>query len=221
MNINTKSYWDNRFSSGDWESKKGRRQTKCFAKSQICHIPISRDFDGTLLDFGCGLGDAFPIYRSAFPKARLIGVDISDSAVESCRSQYGTIADFFQGDASSILYADIVIASNVLEHLYDDVGVARALLNKCKALFITVPYRERHPLHSEHINSYETDHFRELGQYRYCIFASPGWSQYGRKLWFDVYAKNVARLLLGRPVVRRATQIMFMFLDPPPETPSL
>ncbi|MDX8412753.1 MAG: hypothetical protein R8J85_01570 [Mariprofundales bacterium] len=74
-NINTKAYWDDRFSSGDWEEKRGRWQTESFAKGQIEHLKISSDFKGTILDFGCGLGDAMPIYRQSFPLAKLIGMD--------------------------------------------------------------------------------------------------------------------------------------------------
>ena len=68
-NINTKTYWDKRFSTGDWEDKEGRRQTKGFTQSQMRHIDIDKNFNATLLDFGCGLGDAIPVYRKYYPKA--------------------------------------------------------------------------------------------------------------------------------------------------------
>ena len=76
MNINTKSYWDKRFVSGDWEQKQGRSQTRNFAISQIPKLSIDREFSGILLDFGCGLGDALPIYKKFYPKAKLMGIDI-------------------------------------------------------------------------------------------------------------------------------------------------
>jgi hypothetical protein len=40
ININTKTYWDRRFSSGDWELKKGRKQTTLFALSQAAILDI-------------------------------------------------------------------------------------------------------------------------------------------------------------------------------------
>ena len=62
-NINTKEYWEKRFSTGDWEKSKGKTQTEDFAKSQVKYLNISKNFSGTILDFGCGLGDAFPVYK--------------------------------------------------------------------------------------------------------------------------------------------------------------
>ncbi|MCW5558497.1 MAG: hypothetical protein KIT22_11790, partial [Verrucomicrobiae bacterium] len=93
-NINTREYWDARFASGDWELKDGRSQTAGFARAQIPRFGIPDDFAGTLVDFGCGLGDSFPLYRRQFPRARLVGVEISESAVASCQSRYGGLAEF-------------------------------------------------------------------------------------------------------------------------------
>jgi SAM-dependent methyltransferase len=214
QNINTRRYWENRFASGDWELKRGRWQTESFAKGQVRHLGIGKEFEGTLLDFGCGLGDAIPIYRKHFPKAKLIGVDISQSAIDICKEMYGTEARFLQGDHNSVPQVDIIIASNVFEHLTDDRNVARHLLSKCNSLYIVVPYREW-PLSSgfEHVNSYDTNYFQELGKYTYDIFPCVGWSAYGFKaLWYGTYFKNIFRLLSGRPLCRRQMQIIFKFI---------
>jgi 16S rRNA G1207 methylase RsmC len=61
MNINTKQYWEERFGSGDWEKKGGFSQSTQLCLSQIPILEISKDFDGLLLDFGCGAG---AIHRS-------------------------------------------------------------------------------------------------------------------------------------------------------------
>ena len=53
-NINTRDYWEHRFSSNDWEDNKGRWQTESFAREQIKHLKITSDFHGEILDFGCG-----------------------------------------------------------------------------------------------------------------------------------------------------------------------
>ena len=91
-NINTKAYWDNRFKA-DWEKKSGRSQTADFAKDQIPYFDISSDFDGSILDFGCGLGDAIPIYKKSYPNAKLYGVDISSVGIEKCKKiwKYGRL----------------------------------------------------------------------------------------------------------------------------------
>lgn len=171
MNINTKAYWEERFASGDWEEQHGRLQTRSFAKAQVKYFKIPPSFDGTILDFGCGLGDAIPVYRSAFPNARFIGVDISDSAIDLCRRRYGHIAQFIQGDHTSVPLADIIIASNVFEHLDNDREVAAHLLGKCKDLYIIVPYKEETAPGAEHVNSYDENYFWSVGEYDRCILS--------------------------------------------------
>lgn len=210
-NINTKSYWDNRFSSGDWELKKGRNQTEQFAISQIPKLKIPKEFTGTILDFGCGLGDAFPIYKKAYPNARLIGLDISEEAIKKCKEKYSNIADFIIGDYSITPKVDIIIASNVFEHLTDDISIAKHLLEKCQQLNIIVPYEEKLVSGSEHINSYDKNYFKRIGKYKYKIFASRGWSQYGLNLIYHLYFKNIIKPLFGKPIIKRAKQIIYRF----------
>jgi SAM-dependent methyltransferase len=212
-NINTRSYWEQRFSSGDWEVKQGRWQTENFARGQIPHLQIADNFEGTLLDFGCGLGDAMPIYKENFPKAKLVGIDISQSAIDICREKYGSIASFMQGDYDSVPNVDIIIASNVFEHLADDRKVAKRFLSKCKSLYIVVPYKEW-PLCSEHVNTYDEHYFLELGKYDYKVFPCAGWTHYGIKgLWYHIYFKNIFRFLLRKPLGHRNMQIIFRLSD--------
>lgn len=210
-NINTRNYWENRFSSGDWELCQGRIQTADFAMGQLPHLPIERNFNGTILDFGCGLGDAIPIYKDHFPNAKLIGMDISQSAIDKCMIKYGLIGSFFQGTVENIFDVDVIIASNVLEHLDNDKDIVRALLSKCKQLYIIVPYDEM-PLCSEHINRYREDYFSEFENYDYKIFKCQGWSYFGfMDLYYHVYFKNILRFFLGRPLVHQRKQIIFRF----------
>ena len=116
-NINTKEYWDIRFSTQDWEKKSGRQQTRAFAEEQCKRLNLPKNFDGIITDFGCGLGDAIPIYRKTFPYAVLRGYDISTEAIIKCREVYGSLASFEQGNAEEVKYSDIIISSNVFEHL--------------------------------------------------------------------------------------------------------
>ena len=211
MNINTKNYWEERFATGDWDVKQGREQTRRFALAQVRYLRIPRDFAGTILDFGCGLGDAMPVYRAAYPRASLMGIDISDAAIAQCRTRYGRIARFLQGDHRDVPPVDVIIASNVFEHLSDDLAIARHLLALCADLFIVTPYRETIYPGTEHINSYDEEHFAGLGPCGCQVFCSRGWSQYGWKLWFRVYAKNLLRPVFGRARVTRRKQILFHF----------
>jgi len=210
-NINTKQYWEERFMTGDWEEKGGENQTKQFAESQIKYIELCSNFSGTILDFGCGLGDAMPIYHKAFPDAKLVGIDISEQAIQKCKRKYDSIASFISGDHNSVPNVDVIIASNVFEHLTDDVLIATHLLKKCKQLMIIVPFREQKPLSSEHVNTYAENYFRHIADYKYKIFSSRGWSQYGINLIYHVYFKNILRPLFGKQIVKRAKQIMYIF----------
>jgi SAM-dependent methyltransferase len=208
QNINTIDYWNGRFASGHWETCGGRAQTSAFALAQAELLTTPATFDGTLLDFGCGLGDAFPVYRKRFPFCTLIGVDHSAAAVQRCRDRFGHIASFICGDATSVPKVDIIIASNVFEHLTDDEAVARTLLDRCRELYVFVPYQES-PLCSEHVNRYDEHSFSSLPILESKTFYSRGWSQYGRDLWVGVHLKNLLRPLFGRRRIQRRKQIMF------------
>jgi SAM-dependent methyltransferase len=207
-NINTKEYWDQRFSSGDWENRSGRMQTINFVKGQLPFFRIPQDFRGTIVDFGCGLGDAMDIYKKSFPNADLVGIDISQSAIDKCREKFNSIARFIQGDYKAVPSCDIIIASNVLEHISSDIEIVNTFINKCNELYIIVPYKEW-PLCSEHVNTYDEAYYSSIGNYRWVIFTCVGWSQIRFKLWYNVYFKNIFRKLLRRPIDCQKKQIMF------------
>lgn len=212
-NINTKSYWDKRFNV-DWENRGGREQTVIFIKEQIARFKISPDFDGTILDFGCAMGDAMPVLQQAYPKAKLMGIDISSSAIESAKQKYGDIATFIQGTNEDVPDVDIIISSNVFEHLSNDKVIADSLRKKCKELYIVVPFKEYLPegIVNEHVNSYDDEYYKSLGYNYTCqSYVSEGWSEMGSRLLIDVYFKNLIRPFLGKKLLRRRKQIMFHF----------
>ena len=209
-NINTVEYWDARFASGDWEAKHGRWQTRSFAEKQVELLRLPKTFDGSLLDFGCGLGDAVPVYRKRFPQADLFGCDHSKKAIELCREEYGNMAEFIHGDHDSIPSVDVIISSNVLEHISNDQLIVEKLLHRCSELYVFVPYMQN-PLPPEHVNAYNKDTFSTRAVCEVKVFCTRGYSQYGRALWGGVYLKNLLRPFYGKPLARRKKQIMFRF----------
>jgi SAM-dependent methyltransferase len=210
-NINSIGYWDNRFGSGDWEQKHGSSQTKAFAESQIRYFDLPSDFDGTLLDFGCGLGDSIPVYRKYFPFAKLIGLDFSEKAIELCIKRNGDIAEFVHGDYSSVPKVDIIVASNIFEHLSNDLTIAMHLKSRCRKLFIIVPYKEQIFPGGEHVNSYDEKSFTDMSPAKCIIFRSKGWTQNGIDLYFHVFLKNILKTFFGIPLKEIRKQIMFVF----------
>ena len=163
-NINTPAYWDARFSTGDWENKEGRKQTVAFAKEQVGRLGLPKSFKGTILDFGCGLGDAMEIYKKTFPNAELIGIDHSKEGIAKCIQKYSNIAKFIHGSIDAVPVVDVIVSSNVFEHLTNDQETAKMLAARCSKLFIIVPYRDF--LDSlgpnEHINTYDENSFPSL-----------------------------------------------------------
>jgi hypothetical protein len=158
-----------------------------------------------------------PVYRSAYPKASLIGIDISKSAIAKCAERYGNIARFIQGTHTDVPDVDIIITSNIFEHLSNDIKIASHLLTKCHDLFIITPYKESLTPGTEHINSYDENYFRELGPYDFYIFFSKGWGPYGWRAWVNIYMKNVLRPFFGKKIAHRAKQIMFHFKASSPQ----
>lgn len=211
MKINDKSYWDDRFQSGNWEEVGGRDQTRSFAEKQVSFFELSSNFSGTMLDFGCGLGDAIPVYRRRYPDATIIGMDFSSEAITQCRQKFCGLAEFRVGDQIDVASVDVIVASNVIEHLPNDIDVVRQLFEKCRELYVIVPYMEIHRI-PEHLHTYSRRSFSEVGPCRSKVFDVQGWSQYGlRSLWFEIYMKNLLRPIFGRRTVKRRLQIMFHF----------
>jgi hypothetical protein len=139
----TSEYLDKTFSQGgQWEKNNGRNQTRRFAEcfTQNTNIPF-KEF--SLLDVGCALGDAAPVFRKAYPEARLYGCDVSQVAIERCKKDHGNSAEFFKAGFEDISGLwDVIYCSNVLEHFEEYKKIASWLLNKCNILYIMAPFFE-------------------------------------------------------------------------------
>lgn len=218
-NINTKEYWDDRFSSNNkksWRANAGENQTKLFAYEIVKRLKMDDDFDGTILDFGCALGDAIPIYKERYPKARFMGTDFSTAAIEICVRKFGDIATFMAKDADGIPAVDVIIMSNVLEHLPKHKEVVDTLLSKCKDLYIAVPYDEQEPLHEEHVNSYDRHTFDYLNAEN-DVYLCRGYEfKQILKSYIYIELKNLIRPLFKVPLYKGGLnrQILFHIKSP-------
>lgn len=114
----------------------------------------------------------------------------------------------------NIPFADIIIASNVFEHITNYNEVAIRLLNKCKRLFIIVPYKQKLADNndSEHINSFDENSFSQFEVIRTTIYRSKGFKQRSL-LWifWNVYIKNILRFLLYGMIIKYNAQKQIMF----------
>lgn len=207
--LNSESYWDHRFSTGDWTDSGGKDQTRLYAEALVERLDFPSEFEGSILDFGCALGDAIPVYRKAFPHADLWGMDHSQNAVSRCRQSYGDLAKFSQGDQNEVPFFDVIIASHILEHLDDDLEVAGKLLTRCGDLLIVVPYKET-PLCREHVHYYDENYYLSLGNYSWKIFPKIPAKRNAAFFW-NYYFRNLARFCLGRKWVHIPQVILFHF----------
>lgn len=104
-----------------------------------------------ILDVGCGNGMVAMSIAKAFPKSFVLGVDINNKNIEFAEniSKEKGIKNirFVKGDISNEvnINADVVILSNVLEHIKKRVIFLQNILKKSKAkkFLIRVPLFER------------------------------------------------------------------------------
>ena len=185
MSVNTQEYWDNRFRSEDWFRKGGHIQSYNHASKFIGALQVPTDFSGTICDFGCAEGDAFPLYRRQWPNATLKGVDFAEEAVRRAREKYGSIATFHPGSYEDIESSDIIICAHTVEHIENHRDVIQSLRNKSERLFIIVPYKEN-PIGKEHLRVYDENSYSDLSPRRYAILEA-GWQYSGLFLLYKIH----------------------------------
>lgn len=153
FNLNSKKYWDKRLS----------RFEKSWRDENYYHIinflPKNKPF--SLLDVGCALGDGCVYLHKKFPKAKIIGTDISTTGIAKARK--------YNKD-KNIEYLVLNILKQPLPQKYDYITIVETLehfddpfivVDKClkyvkKALIISTPYTPE-----------ETGKINKVGEHRY------------------------------------------------------
>ena len=143
-NPNTRNHSESAFQEGGvWDQNQGANQTRLFAECFHKHsrIPFTAEF--SVLDIGCALGDALPVWKMHYPQARLFGCDVAESAISRAKDRYGAIAKFFLAGFEDLQGRwDVIYCSNVMEHFEQHVAIATALLAHCNVLYVMTPYLE-------------------------------------------------------------------------------
>ena len=144
-------------------------------------------------------------------KAVLLDGDLNPVASASVPlrwTRYGEVAEFAQGDHTNLPPADIIVTSHTMEHVSDDQDVVRALRERCRVLYVVVPYRE-HPLKKEHLRAYDEGTYDAIGPDARAVYpAFPFWTW---EIFRDHRLKNLVRPLLGRRRVPVPMAIMYRF----------
>ncbi len=140
--INSKSYWNAKFHSKDWERQQGKEQTLFYGQLAIDHMPDwLKSYISThtcsICDFGCALGQATQLLATTFHNSEVTGQDISESAIAEAKKLFPRLT-FMSDDllASSEKKYDIMFSSNTLEHFYNPHEVINQLAHHARQLLI-------------------------------------------------------------------------------------
>lgn len=186
MQVNEQGYWENRFASKDWEQNNGREQTKYFGALLLEHLPrwLKSEWAQkaySICDMGCAEGDCAGLLAQQFPCSEIFGADFSRSALDLGRINYPAVR-FLQDDIyTSDKQYDVIVLSNVLEHLEQPEQVLRRLLhNAQKYVVVMVPLDDDLCI-AEHINHFSFDSFQN--QYNEGTLCYHEWIYCGHPMW--------------------------------------
>lgn len=128
-NINTREFWDKRWSAGGTLSRQCEKAIMRLVPED--HLSV--------LDIGCGSGRILRGLRKD-RKAKVFGMDISQVAINSLKRHGipGLAVD--AEDFSDKTKYDVIILSHTLEHISDDIQlIKKVAANTRKYLIVAVP----------------------------------------------------------------------------------
>lgn len=157
--VNSKDYWEERFSGGSWEECGGEEQSAFFGKVLCQTIPswLKKEMNEnsyTVIDWGCAEGGGTAYMARQFPSCTFVGMDFSGQAIQKAREKHPQcqfkVGDVYVCDNP----ADIIISSNTLEHLTRPLAVLRNLVQCAKRhVVLAVPFYDDTEI-EEHINRF-------------------------------------------------------------------
>lgn len=117
----------------------------------------------TVSDLGCGNGGFLHELSLKYPLIKAWGYDLSPLAVEDGREKYGADArlkDFVNEDVE---FGDVVVLTEVLEHLVDPPGLLRRIRGKSRWIVASCPSEENEKQHYEfHLWAWTPDSWRRM-----------------------------------------------------------
>lgn len=178
MEINSKEYWEERFKDNDWDKAEGAEQTAYFAELAEQLLPEwfiknVRKSELQICDLGCAEGNAEKTLIKLFPKSKIVGIDISKSAIEKAQSKYPfaeyRVGDIFKRDENNLF--DVVFCSNVIEHFENFQNTLEHICRFSKYYTIVMcPLRENFDV-PEHMVIIDTKNIPCIVDENYLIYA--------------------------------------------------
>jgi len=108
---------------------------------------IPRDPGSVILDYGCGNGEIIQEMRVLNPRAKYVGVDVSETALGTAHQRLPGVLFHSIRDGGSVPLksgaVDFLFCSEVVEHVYDTEATFREfarLLHPGGRLLLTTPY---------------------------------------------------------------------------------
>jgi SAM-dependent methyltransferase len=220
LNPNTRDTYEEEYQEGGlYDHQGGSRQTYLFARYFHRHFRVPLEWEFTVLDMGCALGDALPVWRQHYrQQARFCGCDVSPTAIRRAKEKFGNLADFFVGGFEELNQPyDVIYCSNVLEHFEAYEQIATHLLKHCKILYVITPFNElkkRSPMRLKHgkfhVTSFYQDSFDFLTESGLAakintkVFRAPGaWSWTFKYRCYRLFRSS----FLGDPIEQEPLQI--------------
>ncbi len=95
---------------------------------------------GSFCDVGCGAGEIIRLLSAEFPEAKFVGYDISPQANDLSRSRQTETVTFRHADiVQEQVSFDLLLATDVLEHVEDYMGFLRGLNPKANFKIFHIP----------------------------------------------------------------------------------
>jgi len=103
------------------------------------------DSDDIVLDIGCGNG--YNTYQIAGKAKSVVGIDIDKNNIETAKRDFKrSNIEYIAGDATIYKFNkkfDVIVLSNVLEHIEDRIGFLKKIKNLGRKILIRVPMMNR------------------------------------------------------------------------------
>jgi len=208
MKERNNAYYD-RLRKGEW------KYTADFGPSCRSRYNIMRGLvkkysnpKASLLDIGCGSGNLLSVLKkSGFEN--IYGSDFSNESVSLNSQKFGT--RIFYADIREIKFFegriyDVVICSDVLEHIQDDKTAVKnigRILNDNGILIISVPYNMKywssHDSFSGHVRRYESNELESIiSENGFVILDSFGWGNLLYSLYFNILIRMKPHRIMGQ-----------------------
>lgn len=154
-----KDTYNEMYLSGYRSSLSGYEIARWNALNHFIRKVVRKDNVKKVLDYGCGNGLFYPLFRSVFTEAEVFGADISSVAIEQIKKKYPEISDrvnVINDDSTNFPngFFDVVVSVEVMEHVTDldkYLTEIKRVLNKGGLFIWTTPCANKYSI--EHIYS--------------------------------------------------------------------